>query len=116
MIGSGTSITGTTWLDVIIAIIGLLSVVAAAFIPAVLVALHSRRQKAHNTIVEEAIGTPNGQGNVVQMLEGLTNRADSIDARVSRLERRGWRYRVACALAPVATEDHERPDAHPARH
>lgn len=96
--------TGATWLDVVLQIVigtfALAIAAAGVLLPAFLVQRRSKRQEAHAKNVEAALGKPNGQGNITQMLEGLTLSVTAIDARVTKIENRTWRRRVAHALAP----------------
>lgn len=112
LFGQRVPSTGTTWIDVILAIVVGAFGLAITVVPTLLIMRRSRANEAHNTRVTDTLGESNGQGTVVQMLEQLTARAETtdarvttIDGRVSRLERSGWRHRVAGLLVPTDTSE-----------
>lgn len=74
--------TGSTLADVLIALIGAMGVIGVALVQT------TRRAGRAAARTQDAIGTPNGEGNVVQMLERLLNGQTAQDTRLARLEAR----------------------------
>ncbi len=83
----------TVPVEVQVAALGTLGLVAAAGLGAI----PSIMAKRAGEKAAEAIGTPNGQGNVVQMLERILSGQAGQDRRIARLEERQHNHEVRIA-------------------
>jgi len=77
--------------EVLVALIAALGIVAAGTVPVVVSTRRTRKvgEAAVDTaqVTQDRIGTPNGKGNVVEMLEKILNGQTGQDQRLAELER-----------------------------